>query len=318
MVESEMNIDKLNMDIMNITTKKTLSHFATTQEYYAYREGHRDARHAACEIVLEHNKASGSDGTAAAGADGQKPDAWLVPKLLTFEGARTSCPPELVPQLEGTVAWEAALFSDGDIDSVMDKHGVKHSPVPLFANNAIATQPPALTGQASGAPLADERAQIEESFNERFKNDSHVGWKPLDYWGGGWDACVRHIKQTASAVPFDLRSGEQVFELANSYFTWNADSWQKATQGTIGMPALLNYTRVAIDSNRAAPSPSAEKDSRDTARLDLLLNISGFHFEIIDQEFYLLDARGRIAGKGANKRAAIDAAIASNAEQEKK
>jgi hypothetical protein len=62
----------------------------------------------------------------------------------------------------------------------------------------------------------------------------------------------------------------------------------------------------------------AANAGEDTERLDLLLNISGFHFEIIDQEFYLLNARGRIAGKGATQRDAIDAAIASSAAQEGK
>jgi hypothetical protein len=56
--------------------------------------------------------------------------------------------------------------------------------------------------------------------------------------------------------------------------------------------------------------PVEVKGATDTRRLDLLLNISGFHFEIIDQKQHLLDARGRIAGIGATKRDAIDAAIA--------
>jgi hypothetical protein len=68
-----MDIDKLNMDIMNIPCKRTLAEDAPHNDvrvYLAYKEGHRDARHAACEVVLEHNKASGSDGTAAANAAG--------------------------------------------------------------------------------------------------------------------------------------------------------------------------------------------------------------------------------------------------------
>jgi hypothetical protein len=51
-----MDIDKLNMAIMNIPCKKTLSHFATVSEAQAYKLGHRDARHAAVEILLEHFK----------------------------------------------------------------------------------------------------------------------------------------------------------------------------------------------------------------------------------------------------------------------
>jgi hypothetical protein len=58
-----------------------------------------------------------------------------------------------------------------------------------------------------------------------------------------------------------------------------------------------------------AGAATTSEDARDAARLDLLLDISGFHFEIIDQKEHLLDARGRIAGIGATKREAIDAAM---------
>jgi hypothetical protein len=51
-----MNIDKLNMAIMNILCKKTLSHFATVAEAKAYGQGHRAARHAAVELLLEYFK----------------------------------------------------------------------------------------------------------------------------------------------------------------------------------------------------------------------------------------------------------------------
>jgi hypothetical protein len=62
-----MIIDKLNMDIMNIPCNipaGATNHAVKT----AYKLGHRDARHAAVEVVLEHNKASGSGCSVAAGA----------------------------------------------------------------------------------------------------------------------------------------------------------------------------------------------------------------------------------------------------------
>lgn len=54
-------------------------------------------------------------------------------------------------------------------------------------------------------------------------------------------------------------SGEQVFELATPYFVWNATSWHKATQGTIGMPLLLEYTRAVIE-KFAVPSSTDASD----------------------------------------------------------
>jgi hypothetical protein len=60
-----MDIDKLNMAIMNIPCKKTLSHFATVSEAQAYKLGHRDARHAAVEILLEHFKDDAEPSVAA-------------------------------------------------------------------------------------------------------------------------------------------------------------------------------------------------------------------------------------------------------------
>jgi hypothetical protein len=60
-----MDIDKLNMAIMNIPCKKTLSHFATVAEAKAYGLGHREARHAAVEIMLEHFKNDAEPSVAA-------------------------------------------------------------------------------------------------------------------------------------------------------------------------------------------------------------------------------------------------------------
>ncbi len=44
---------------------------------------------------------------------------------------------------------------------------------------------------------------------------------------------------------------QRIFEIASPYFRWNADSWQNATLGTVGMPFLLEFTKEAI----AAASP---------------------------------------------------------------
>lgn len=52
-----MNIDKLNMDLMNIPCNVEERHPEWTDDNkLSYRFGHRDARHAAVEVVLEHAK----------------------------------------------------------------------------------------------------------------------------------------------------------------------------------------------------------------------------------------------------------------------
>ncbi len=69
-----------------------------------------------------------------------KPLAYYTPHLVTFKGVtRTSCPEHLQPELEGTVAWGPTLLGDGD--TVTDKNGVTHKPIPLFPANAKALEP---------------------------------------------------------------------------------------------------------------------------------------------------------------------------------
>lgn len=44
-------MNKLHADIMNLPCTRTMSHFATTDDMKIYKQGHRDARHAAAELV---------------------------------------------------------------------------------------------------------------------------------------------------------------------------------------------------------------------------------------------------------------------------
>jgi len=72
----------------------------------------------------------------------QRPVAWYVPSILSFNGVeRTSCPKELQPEFEGTVAWHASML--GDAPAVVDKFGVTHHPMPLgfIAPLAVAGEP---------------------------------------------------------------------------------------------------------------------------------------------------------------------------------
>lgn len=53
-------------------------------------------------------------------------------------------------------------------------------------------------------PLYAAHAQTtktaEQTFNERFQEDSHVGWKPLDYWSAGFEAAQRNAAQPAEGI----------------------------------------------------------------------------------------------------------------------
>ncbi|HEY0008550.1 MAG TPA: hypothetical protein VGB55_07495, partial [Tepidisphaeraceae bacterium] len=53
-------------------------------------------------------------------------------------------------------------------------------------------------------------------------------------------------------------SGGQVFDIANRYFTWNAENWRDATHGTINMTNLLAFTKAAIDAALSQPSPAVK------------------------------------------------------------
>lgn len=65
----------------------------------------------------------------------EKPVAWMYPKIVSFKNAvRTSCPPELQPEIEGTVAWHPEVY--GEEYSVTDKHGVTHHSYPLYRRPA--------------------------------------------------------------------------------------------------------------------------------------------------------------------------------------
>ena len=75
-----------------------------------------------------------------------KPEAWLVPHYIDFDGAskvRFSRAPgcdkgdkELVDLLTGTVGWTAEIFHDDD-SSVEDRYGVHHHPIPLYKRRDI-------------------------------------------------------------------------------------------------------------------------------------------------------------------------------------
>lgn len=117
-------------------------HFVPEEEFNSVEFDAVFGRYSAAELAGELLKRV----KAAEKAGGRKPDAYLVPHLLSLDGARTSCPSNLIPELEGTVAWGAEVFSDGE--GVTDKHGVEHKPIPLFRPVAV----------GADSPLTDKRA----------------------------------------------------------------------------------------------------------------------------------------------------------------
>lgn len=75
-----MQIDKLNMDLMNIPITEE-SRYSSLAEWKAYREGHRDARHAAVEVVLEHTQKDASE-------EGMFSEEWKNGYSAGFEAAK--------------------------------------------------------------------------------------------------------------------------------------------------------------------------------------------------------------------------------------
>lgn len=60
-----------------------------------------------------------------------KPVACMYPRIVSFKGViRTSCPLELQPEIEGTVAWGPEVYVEDT--SVVDKYGVVHNSYPLY------------------------------------------------------------------------------------------------------------------------------------------------------------------------------------------
>lgn len=59
--------------------------------------------------------------------------AHLRPHIVSFNSVeRTSCPAHILSVIEGNVAWSAEVGC-GDSGGVIDKHGVHHRPIPLYA-----------------------------------------------------------------------------------------------------------------------------------------------------------------------------------------
>lgn len=71
-------------------------------------------------------------------------------------------------------------------------------------------------------------------------------------------ALIAHIdaqlarQRQGGGEPVAALTGEQIFNIAAKYFAWDAESWHKATQGTIGMPMLLEYTKAVRSATPAA------------------------------------------------------------------
>lgn len=94
-------IDQLYGAVMNIPCTKTLSHFVVQSELQAYKIGHRDARHAAADLVAQ------------------------------FSAAAADAPPE--------PAELVLRFGDGLIEVGQGHHGNGRVPAILFGRNGAGT-----------------------------------------------------------------------------------------------------------------------------------------------------------------------------------
>jgi hypothetical protein len=72
-----MNIDKLNASLMNIPCKIRDENW-TPAEQFIYKLGHRDARHQAVEVVLEHVKDEQDFLETLSGAAKEASDEWIA------------------------------------------------------------------------------------------------------------------------------------------------------------------------------------------------------------------------------------------------
>lgn len=114
-----------------------------------------------CESMAGCRKRGGCaptevDGPKQLDAAPVEPAAWLVPRLISFKGAKfTSCPAEHQPSVDGTVAWSAQIFCDSQAIPVTDKYGVSHYPKPLIVAALASVQE---TKPGTPAALADADA----------------------------------------------------------------------------------------------------------------------------------------------------------------
>jgi hypothetical protein len=267
------DIDKLNMEIMNIPCKKTLSHFATVAEAKAYGQGHRDARHAAVDAVLEHFK----EDAEPSGAADERPlfEAWAEdrwePQEITMRHNDAYLPVSLNAAWK---AWQAraALASQTErmqSPAVSQKDGAAVDDALSYNASLVRKDIKAAVDLASPAAATasanDERAEFDKLFPPA-TTDMHCD---------EYDALA------------DLRTHQRS--------AWNA---------AIKFAALAN-----------SGASHAANAGEDTARLDWLEE-SGHAYRTHSGHWVFSDmpfGKDKVA-----LRDAIDAAIASSAEQEAK
>lgn len=106
--------------------------------------------------------------------------AYLIPRLMTFKNAvRTSAPPDLQAEMEGTIGWETSTFNEGE--SVTDKHGVVHSVIPLVAAPV-----------AQALPVAADSIPVDDLL-KLLPNDNRY----LDEPDGGSPAVLEQLQRMA-------------------------------------------------------------------------------------------------------------------------
>jgi hypothetical protein len=132
------DIDKLNTAIMNIPCSQSHVYFGTAREYYAYKGGHKEARHAAVDAVREHFK---DDVEPSVSAD----ERALPPMPKRWQDRRDDYPKHEQPHSDYLIEqemkewreWGAALASKYDAGVVQSQTERMQSPAVSQKDGAV-------------------------------------------------------------------------------------------------------------------------------------------------------------------------------------
>jgi hypothetical protein len=195
-----MDIDKLNMAIMNIPSVPDESKYPKySAEYHAYKIGHRDARHAAVEILLEHFK---DDAEPSVAADERALfETWASGgSHVTLSHVFSFTPhPNQSRYLDGTTelcwrAWQARAALASPAVSQMDGAVEKVSCPACNGTGGVMTAGDCSDCNGKGYDWEPVEPAATTTSTDRFLDN----WEDGESWGGA------HAATTASASDFNI------------------------------------------------------------------------------------------------------------------
>jgi len=180
--EPERRSNDLHDAIMNLPCKRTMSHFATRDMMIAYKEGHRDARHAAAELAL---------GAEVAPAGAQNALHKAVPEgcYLSWDGKN------VYGDNASILAVKNALHDAGTVPELKGRICEMQQKVGAQNAEAIRNQAKALRPFAELAELFDEENRGSNMPGK--DSDSIMQWPRMhkDY-----ELTVGHLRAARSAL----------------------------------------------------------------------------------------------------------------------